>query len=201
MPPVAFEPDDLQRVYMEVTRDYAYQQFSFLPADGGAQFGNAANDNVIIQPDLIQITTPVDLSAEQVRDKTVVILKKACERLGIKAFIQCGIQVVAHVPAPGAQPSAKVFVSDRLMSGQERVTELGAGFFGGGVKYRRFDEETFKEENLLVEPFVQDDSFIFVSYDVGRAAQEGFRDSAEVGTWIDEAFSFIRQETMSILEV
>lgn len=201
MPPEPFEQEDLQRVFLDITRDYPYQQFGLAPGGGAAQLLNDPGDVVAIQPDLIQVTTRVDLSAEAVREKAATILKKVTSRLEIQAFLQCMIKIVAHVPVPEAQASAKAFVSERLMSGPDRVTELGAGFFCGGVKFRRIDEAGLREETLLIEPFVRDDNFIFISYDIGRAApQEGFRTTDPVSGWVDDAFSFVRGETMRVLD-
>lgn len=201
VPPVPFRAEDLQRLYADVIRDYPFQQFSFLPGGAGAQLLNVPGDAVVIQPGLVQVQTPVELTPERVREKVVTILRRAFERLTIERFLQCGIKVVAHVPAPGANPDAKVFVSERLMRGAEQAEDLGAGFFGGGVKFRRLAQETRTEENLLVEPFIADNAFVFIDYDIGRGAtQQPFADVDAVEGWLDEAFNFVRGPTIALLE-
>jgi hypothetical protein len=197
VPPAPFRNEDLQRVFTEVGRDYPYQQFSFLPGEGGAQLANSPEDVVLIQPGLLQVRTPV-MTPEQARQKVVTIMEAVAKRLELREFLACGIKVVSHVPAPGGQPDAKAFVTQQLMKPGEQAEDLGPGFFGGGIKYRRFDEaEGLMEEVLLIEPFVGDNAYLFIDYDVQRRAP--FRGLDELSGWIDDAFEFVRGPTMTIL--
>ena len=199
IPPPPFRKEDLQRLYVDITRDYPYQQFSFLPADAGAQLVNPPEDAVVIQPGLLQIQAKIELTTEAVREKCMAVFRATVERLNIESFLQCGIKVVAHVAAPGASPDAKAFVAQQLMQGQERVEELPAGFFGGGVKYRRLDAE--REDNLLIEPFIHDNEFVFIDYDVARVVTgQPFQGIDHVATWLDEDFSFVSGHAMSLLQ-
>jgi hypothetical protein len=201
VPPAPFRREDLQRLFVDITREHNYQHFAFLPADAGAQLENSPDERIVVQPGLIQIQDRIDLTPEQAREKCAWIARKIAERLDIEAFLQCGIKVVCHVAAPGANADAKTFVSERLMRGAEQAAELGTGFFGGGVKFRRIDEAQGREENLLIEPFIRDTKFVFIDYDVGRAATgQPFGDLDDVATWVDEAFAFVRGPTMTLLE-
>jgi hypothetical protein len=198
--PGSFTKEELQRVFVDVTRSYAYAQFAFLPIDGGAQLLNSPDDRVLIQPMLFQVVTEVDLTAERARQKASDVLSTISGRLGVDGFFQTGIKVVARVLAPGQNPDARAFVSDQLM-GTGRAEELGPTFFGGGVKYRSFKEAEGCEENLLIEPLVADteNKHLWVDYDVQRHRPvQGLETVAE---WIDEAFEFIRGPTMALLEV
>ena len=192
----------LQRLYFDVTRDHSYQQFVFLPGEVGAHFANSPDDVLRVEPGLIQMQTPVDMTKERAREKAATVIKTAFNRLGIATFVQCGIKVVAHVTAPGAQPDAQAFMSERLMPGSERIEELGPGFFGGGVKFRRIDLQAGQEDNLLIEPFIGDNAFLFVDYDVARSAvREPLTNLGDLATWLDEAFAFVEHQAMSLLEV
>jgi hypothetical protein len=197
VPPTPFDRESLQRIFIDVSRSYPYAQFGFLPADQGAQFLNPPEDRVMVQPGLIQVAAPLESTAERGREKAVAVLRVIAERLSLHNFVVCGIKVVAHVPAP--EEGAREFVQSRLMSGQtDHLAELGEGFFGGGVKFRRFDLERPQETVLLVEPLVNDDTFIFVDYDHQRAMP--FIEVDPIGSWIDEAFDFVRGPVMAILK-
>jgi hypothetical protein len=198
MPPTPFTKEELQRCFFDVTRSYPYSQFAFLPIDGGAQLLNGPEDRVLIQPGLLQLLTPVELTAELARQKAVDVFSAIAERLQLAAFVQTGIKVVAHVVAPGENPDARMFVSERLMGGS-RADELGASFFGGGVKYRSLASSC--EQNLLVEPLIADEEnkHLWLDYDMQRRESTDTLD--KVGEWIDDAFDFIRGPAMSLLEV
>jgi hypothetical protein len=203
LPPTPFAQEDLQKLFVEVTRDYPYQQFGFLPT-GGAQLVNAPDDIVMLQPGLLQVQIRIDpaftVSPEAAREKGVTILRRAFSRLHIDGFLQCGIKVVAHLPTPEGYEDAVAFISQKLM-GDVDPDSLAAGFFAGGVKFRRIDEARGEEANLLVEPFIRDRQYIFIDYDVGRAAIRGpFADLDQVANWVDEAFGLVSGPTMGLLE-
>lgn len=199
IPPPPFQQEDLQKLFVEITRDYPYQQFSFTP--GGAQLMNAPGDLIAIQPGLVQAQIVIDpaftTNRSAAMDKTVTILKRTFDRLKIEGFLQCGIKVVAHIPLSGEQSDAKEFLSTRLMPAVD-PDDLAPGFFAGGVKYRRLAEG--EEANLLIEPFVHDNHFLFIDYDVARTAATGLmQDLDHLANWIDDSFSFVAGPTMNIL--
>ncbi len=199
VPPQPFDREDLQRIFIEVSRSYPYSQFGFLPADQGAQFLNPPDDRVMVQPGLLQVSTPVDSTAERGREKAVTVLRVIAERLKLSQFLQLGIKVVAHVAAP--PEGARDFVAGRLMMGQtERLKDLGPDFFGGGVKFRRIgtQAQAHREEVLLIEPLVVDNDFMWVDYDVQSLGL--FQGLDSLGSEIDNAFNFVRDETMTILK-
>jgi hypothetical protein len=201
LPPAPYPREDLQRLFVDVTREYSYQHFEFLPGEAGAQLVNSQEDRVVVQPGLLQLQLPVELTPDAARERAVWIARTVADRLQVEGFLQCGIKVVSHVAAPGDSPNAKEFISHRLMRGAEQAAELGAGYFGGGVKFRRIDEDQGREENLLIEPFIRDNRYVFVDYDVARSAtHQPFRGLDEVASWLDNAFAFVRGPTMSLLE-
>lgn len=203
LPPPPFDAEDLQRVFMDVSRAYPYQGFGYLPGGLGAQLQNGPEDTVMLQPGLFQVNARMDgeavLTVEGATDKAMTILRIASDRLGATAFLQCAVKVVAHVSAPGPQPDAKSFVTERLMRGEDHAKELGAEFFGAGVKFRRIHEA--QEETLLIEPFVQDNTMVFVDFEATRAGiPQALRNLDDVATWIADAFSFVSGPTMTLLD-
>jgi hypothetical protein len=205
MPPSPFEAEDLQRVYMDVTRSYSYQQFGYLPGDLGAQLINAPDDMVLLQPGVFQVTARMDgsavLTTDTARAKVISILRTASSRLKVDSFLQCTIRVVAHVGAPGPVPDAKAYVSEQLMGGSDQAAILGGDYFGGGIRFRRVAAGNSGEESLNIEPFLQDNTFIFVQHDISRtAAPQAINSLDQVATWIEEAFEFVTGPSMSLLE-
>jgi hypothetical protein len=141
------------------------------------------------------------LTAETAKDKAVWILKVASKQLKVDAFLQCAIQIVAHVGAPGADPDAKTFVQERFMRDGLDPTVLGPDYFGGGVRFRSVAESGTAEDSLLIEPFIQDNKLIFLSHDVARIGMpQPITDLDHVATWITEAFEFLAGPAMDLLE-
>ena len=101
VPPKPFDRDDLQKVFFDVSRDFPYSQFGLLPADQGAQLLNPPGDRVLLQPQLLQVQTPLgsgttEMTAERAREKATMVLNKAAERLGVRGFLACGIKVICY---------------------------------------------------------------------------------------------------------
>jgi hypothetical protein len=195
IPPKPFAQETLQRVFLDLTHEHTYQQFGFLP-DGGAQLVADPDDAVLIQPFLIQVRTPVAMTKELASEKVVSLLRAIAKRLELGTFVNGGIKVIVHVAISPGQ-DAREFVATNLMRAEEKVAELGPGYFAGGVKYRSI-EEARREDNLLIEPFVRDPSYLFIDYDVQRF--EPFTDVQDVGNWLDEAYDFIDGPVRRLLE-
>src|SRR5437867_667943 len=166
IPPKPFPQETLQRVFLDLTHEHAYQQFGFLP-DGGAQLVADPDDTVLIQPMLIQVRTPVSMTKELASEKVVSILRAIAKRLELQAFVNGGTKVIVHAAIPPPQ-DARDFVATRLMRADEQLAELGPNYFAGGAKYRSIVDGR-REDNLLVEPFIRDTSFLFIDYDIQRA--------------------------------
>jgi len=193
IPPAPFEREDVQRLFADLNREHPYQQLAFAPGDIGARFTRSPDDFVSIEPGLIQIQMPVSMTTQLATDRVVSLLRTAFARLALDQVLQCGIKIIANV----AVPDAKSFVSDRLMRA-DQVKELGPGFFGGGVKFRRIEEG--REDNLSLEPFVRDNGFLYVDYDVLRVAVDGpMAGLDQLGSLLDEAFSFVGNEAVALL--
>ena len=198
VPPAPYPMEELEQVVFEITQDYPFQQFDFLPGETGLQLTNTPSDVVIVQPGLHQVQAPVELTQERAREKAATIIDRISKGLNTADYLAYGVKVVAHVPLPGAHPDGKRFVSEKLMRTEDLARELGPDFFGGGVKYRSISDDAALEEVLLVEPFVPDNSLVFVDFDVHR--RRPFSGLDQLDTWIANCFSFVSGPAMRILE-
>lgn len=202
IPPPPFDTDDLQRIFSEVIRAHPYQAFEFMFGGRGAQFNNGPDDSVEIRPALFQVQAKMDgpdlLTAPMAEAKAIRILKIASERLKVETFLQCAIQVVASVDAPGED--AKAFVAERLMHDGDQANELGPDYFGAGVRFRSPMADGTGEDSLSVEPFLQDNTLVFLDHQVARvAATQPLAGLDQVSTWISDAFEFLAGPTMRLL--
>jgi hypothetical protein len=183
---------------MDLSSVHGYAQFAFLPGDAGATLLNSADDRLLIQPSLLQLVMEVESTAERAQLDAWAILECTVERLALKAFLQCGIKVVAHTEAPGPSPDARSFIASHLSSTDERASGLGEGFYSGGMKFRRIRNDTIaSDETLQVEPLVADNHFVFIEYDIQRAGQLGIDLIPE---WLESAFDFVRTRVRRVLE-
>ncbi len=202
MPPPAFDKDELQRIFADVIRHYPYQAFGFTaPNQRGAQFNNGPNDLVELRPAAFQIQAKMDgpdlLTGPMASDKVVKIFKIAAERLKVEAFLQCALQIIASVDAP--DKDAKKFIAERLLHDTEQAAELGPDYFAGGVRFRRLVPPLPGEDNLSVEPDVNDNSLIYVDFQMARMAATGPITLDQMSAWIGEAFDFFSGPTIRLL--
>lgn len=201
VPPPPFDKEALQRVFGEVIRHHPYQGFEFIFDGRGAQFSNSEDDYVELRPALLRVQAkmngPEVLPVKSAAEKAERILRIAAERLEINIFVQCAIQVVASVDAPGED--AQAFVADHLLKDAEQADVLGPGFFGGGVRFRRLRPEEGMEDSLSIEPSVQDDALVFLEYQANRTAIKGPLPVTETGTWAEDALEFLSGPTIQLL--
>lgn len=204
IPPPAFDRDALQVVFAEITREgFPYQQFGFLPSGRGAQFHNGDEDAVELRPALLQIQAKMNgpdlLTAPMATDKVARIFKVAAEHLGVEAFIQSAIQIVASVDAP--EGDARSFAEAHLLHDAEQSKALGEGYFGGGVRFRRlFGPPPQGEDNLSIEPDVNDNTLLFVDFQSTRIATREIISLEQMSNRVSAAFEFVSEPTMRLLE-
>jgi len=201
MPPPPFDRDELQRIFADVSRTYPYQSFQFTPNGRGAAFTNGPGDSVELRPAQLQIDAKMDgpdvLTGPMASGKITKIFKVACDRLKVEAFLQCRIHIVASVDAP--DQDAKKFVAEKLAHDVEQAPELGPDYFAGGVRFRRLVPPQGGEDNLTIEPDVNNNSLLFVEFDMIRGAISGPIELDQVSEWIDEALDFVAGPTMRLL--
>jgi hypothetical protein len=203
MPPAPLDQSDLQFIFSEIIRTYPYQNFSFTPDARGAIFQNGPEDSVELRPAQLQILAKLDgpepLGAESAERKVMAILKAACTRLEMEIFLQCAIQIVALAAVPGASPDAKAFVSETLMRDVEQASVLGPRYFGGGIRFRSLKEDETGEDSITIEPFLQDNAFVYLDHQKARLALHGPIGLDQVSSWISDAFEFLSGPTMNLL--
>jgi len=204
MPLPPFEPDALQRIFAEVSHSHAYQTFEFVFNRRGAKFVNEDHDFVELRPALFHVQARMDgpdvLTTDSAEKKVVRILKTATERLGVPGFMQFSLQVIAIAEVPGDDPDAKDFVAEKLMGGGDAPEELGAGYFGGGVRFRRLAEDGTGEDALAIEPFLQDNTQLFLNHQITRIFPEyPLTELDQIGSWIEDAFEFLSTPAMRLL--
>jgi hypothetical protein len=204
MPLPPFETDDLQRVFADVSHAYAYQSFEFIFNRRGAKFVNDDDDFVELRPALLGIQARMDgpdlLTAESAQKKVVRVFKTAMDRLGVPGFMQITLQIVAVTEVPGDTPDAKDFVVEKLMGGGDGPKELGTGYFGGGVRFRRLAEDGTGEDALVIEPFLRDNAQLLLSHQVVRAfLEQPLTELDQLGSWVDDGFEFLSNQTMRLL--
>jgi hypothetical protein len=203
MPPPPFDHDALSAIFAEVIQTDGYQGFSFTPDGRGAVFNNGPDDTVELRPMQFSIQAKMNgpdvLTTESAEAKVIRIFSLAADKLNVTpAFMQCVIQIVAEADAPGGD--AKTFVADTLMHGPQQATVLGEAFFGGAVRFRDLREHgTPDEDDLSIEPDVNDNRLIFIDFKSGRAAIKGPIDLDQVSTLIGDAFAFLEGPTMQLL--
>jgi hypothetical protein len=201
MPPPPFDKDELQRIFADVIRHHRYQSFGFTPNERGAIFGNDDEDNVELRPALLRIQARMDgadvLTSGAAQEKAQRIMKIAGERLKIENYLQCAVQIIASVDAPEAD--ARAFVGKHLLRDPEQASGLGADFFGGGVRFRRLRPQEGGEDNLSIEPDVNDNALVYVDFQMGRSAVGQPISLEQAMNWVNEAFEFVQVPTMALL--
>ena len=204
MPPAPLDPNDLQWIFSEVRRHYAYQQLAFTPDQRGAIFQNGPDDAVEVRPAQLQIQAKLDgpepLVASTAQKKVMTILKAICTRLEMEAFMQCAIKTVALAAVPGKDPDAKAFVSTKLMKDVEHATVLGHVYFGSGIRFTKLKDDNSGADVVSIEPYLEDNALILLDLQKARGAvQEPIR-LDHVATWIEEGFDFLSGSMMKLLE-
>jgi hypothetical protein len=203
MPPEPLKSTDLQAIFSEVIDKYPYQTFGFTPDQRGAIFNNGPEDIVELRPAQFQIQAKLDgqepLGGETAERKVMRILRIAGARLEMETFLQGAIQIIALAAVPGQDPDAKAFVAEHLMADGNHPNILGPRYFGGGVKFRSIEPDQSGEEGLSVEPFVQDNRYIYIEHSVMRIAVGEPITLDNLSSLITEAFEFCAGPTMKLL--
>jgi hypothetical protein len=196
LPPPAYDPATLHDAYRAVSALRPYRSFNIMPGNAGAQIMNDPEDALVIQPLLVQLQIRIGsdgVAAEDAKRQLIDVVSTATSSLGMESFLQCAIKVVAHGDAP--EGDARGWLRDRFPE-NARASRLGPDFFEAGLRYRKIVEN--REEVLSVEPFVRDNAFVFVDYDVARVFPIAKSD-LDLDIWVDEAFAFMDRSVVELL--
>jgi hypothetical protein len=210
MPLPPFEREALQAVFQELSRRYEYQSFSYTPNGRGGIFQSASEDAIELRPAefnmQIKLDGPEPLLAVGAQERASAILHLADEHLDVDTFLQCSLQIVSLAAVEGDDPDAKAFVAKRLMQGNVQAERLGEGYFAGGVRFRRVDEQeqgagadNAGEESLTIEPYLQGNGFVYLEYQLVRVAVERPIGIDHVSEWITDSLKFVSEQTMDLL--
>jgi hypothetical protein len=82
----------------------------------------------------------------------------------------------------------------------EHPNVLGHGYFGGGIQFRKVMDDRSGEEQIAIEPYLQDNAMIWLDHHKGRMAVNELIRLEQVSSWIEEAFEFLHGPTMNLLE-
>lgn len=189
--------DRLNRAWSELAPKYMFRQFQIAPDGTSAQFTGTSNDDaVILNPPLLQVRDQIALNAAKSADKAEDIIKTMARHLGAQQFVNLGIRLVYHAPAPDRD--ARGFIMSRLLGKtSDDLGELsGGGTSWVGIKVVSVIEN--RQYTLVIEPLQRDESLLFIDLDVqcpgevdldaihSRAKDsEGFLKNA-VNAWLDK---------------
>jgi hypothetical protein len=177
----AVTPEKLNRIWNEVGPSLGYRQLQLAPDGTGAQFiGSTPQQSVTIQPPLLQVMDPIELTPGQSLDKAVTILKAAERHLGISQFFNLGIRHIYHAPMP--DNDSRGFVMARVLRWDpEDLSELEAGGkVTAGVKFYILTPAV--NYTLSIEPFIADPSQLILDLDAqfpGPTALDSVKNRAE----------------------
>lgn len=157
-------PTKLNLIWSEVSPHYGYRQYQLAPDGTGAVFlGSAETQQVAIQPPVIQIRDPIELTSGQSAEKAEAILKIIARHLGIAQFFNLGIRLIYHAPAPDNDATGYL-MRNVLQRSEDDLAELRAGdAIWGGVKIGTGNQE--RQYSLVIEPLHRDARFIYVDLD------------------------------------
>lgn len=157
-------PEKLNRIWNEVGPSHGYRQLQLAPDGTGARFiGTSPQQNVTIQPPLIQVSDTVELTPAQSAEKAQTILKSAERNLGISQFFNLGIRHVYHTPIQ--DNDARTFVLARILhSDPSELEQLQTGGeITGAVKY--YIQSPAANYTLSIEPLLADLTQLMIDLD------------------------------------
>ncbi len=210
MPLPPFDRNALQAVFEELSRRYEYQAFAYTPNGRGAIFEGPSEDAIELRPAefnmQIKLDGPEPLVASGAEERATAILRLADEHLDVDSFLQCTLQIVSLAAVEGDDPDAKAFLAERLIDGNAQAERLGEGYFVGGVRFRRVDDQeegaeadNGGEESLTIEPYLQDNGLLYMERQLVRVAVQRPIGIDHVSGWITDSFTFVSEQVMDLL--
>lgn len=187
----------INRVWSEIAPKYGYTQLMIAPDGSGAQFvGSSTDDVTIVNPPLLQVRDVISLEASKSAEKAEEIFKVVARHVGATQFVNLGIKLVYHAPAP--DNNARAFVMNRLLGKTlDDLGELaGAGSTWVGLKVVSSVEES-THYTLILEPLLRDESLLFIDLDVqfpGAISLDRITDRA------DDAETYLKQAVNAWLD-
>ncbi|MDH7601616.1 MAG: hypothetical protein QHI38_05640 [Armatimonadota bacterium] len=189
-PPYQLQPQQVNRIYADITERYPYQTLQHLP--DGARMANPTGD-FFIQTTRLQVNETVDYF-QAAKEKALDLFQLAQERLQIPQFLTFGVKLTAFLPVEGAT-SAEIIENSALSSIKETMDILGPGRKGVGLRFVLHQNGIHE---LKIEPFFSDLSQMYIELDVQHPTP--FTDISSVEPHMDEAYDYLFHEVQNFLE-
>lgn len=191
-PPYQLQPQQVNRIYADVTERYPYQTLQHLP--DGARMANPDGSDFFIQTSRLQINDNVDYFQSS-KEKTLDLFRIAQERLNVPQFVTFGVKLTAFMPIENGRNAAEVLESAAFGSVSDKLELLGPGRQGVGLRIVLHQDGIHE---LRIEPFFNDLSQIYIELDVQHP--NPFNDLSLVEPKMDAAYDYLFREVAGFLE-
>ena len=162
-PPGQLDQQKVNNLWNEISVRHEYRQYAYEGV--GAHFsGRGPDDGLVLQPPIVQVRSSARLGVANAADEAEEIIAAAGRHLGWPQFLNLGVKIVFHAPAPAS--GAREYVRHRLLGDDARdLDELDRGggvWVGLKLGMPAADGSQF---TLVVEPLHADDAMLFVDLD------------------------------------
>ncbi len=190
--------DRLNHIFGEVATAFGYRNFQSAPEGNTAQIFGATPEQLInVQPGLIQVQEPIELSPERAAEKAQKVVKIAAKHLGLGQIFGFGIKWISHLPI--TSNDARAFVIDHIYSqSDEALSALGlGGHQWAGMKYVTQAVDSNVQYTLVIEPLHADPTQLFIDVDANYGPGVGLDDiEAKAG----EVLEYVRVPVKNYLD-
>lgn len=190
-PPYKLQPQQVNRVYADITERYPFQTLQHLP--DGARMANP-NGDFFIQATRMQVNDNVDYFQSS-KEKALDLFKMAQERLKVPQFMTFGIKLTAFLPVDGGRNAAELLEGSALASIKDNLDLLGPGRQGVGMRVILHQDGVHE---LKIEPFFSDLNQLYIELDVQHPSP--FNDLAAIESKMDAAYDYLFREVSGFLE-
>jgi hypothetical protein len=189
-PPLAIQPQNLNRLYALVTERYPYQALQHLP--DGVRMSNPDND-CFVQLGRVQVNENI-LYFQASKEKCLEIFQIVRDNLNIQQFLTFGIKLVAFLPL-SRESEAADFLAERLFAVSPRQWDLlGGELKGAGVRIVLHRDAIYE---LKIEPFFSDLSQLYVELDIQHP--QPFDNLTSIADGIDAAYDYMFTDVRAFL--
>jgi hypothetical protein len=190
--------EKLNMIWSQVSPVYDYRQLQ-VAADrsAGAFIGVTEEDRVTIQPPLVQVRTPIDMTARKAAEKAKHIVEVISGILGVSQFYNLGIRFILHCVVPGGDSNAAIL--HRVMEKEEKelLALRAGGDISAGVRFFVNPSQGVRYV-ITIEPLFAQPSFLFLDLDAAFDGPVGSPDS--ITERADEVEEYLRKGVGSFLD-
>jgi hypothetical protein len=183
--PTGITLDQVNRIWTAVTKDYPYLGLNVQPGGGAVFLGPMTDQQVVLQPPLFQVRELIEMDVASTARKIASIFDVIGRHLGPLPFVNLGVKLVYHAPAPGS--SAVDFIRAQMVRGDEDMIDaVGPDSFDVSVKFTIQRADVV--QTVSIEPLRADTSMLFIDLD---AQYPGVADLTRVAEQIQKAHTFV----------